>query len=60
MNPDSIVEYVRWLDARHQALRDAVLHHRASKMEHSIPGSVDEFDRELWAALAAAYEGDDE
>ena len=60
MDPDSIVEYVRWLDSRHQALRDAVLHHRASKMQNSIPGSIDGFDRKLWASLEAAYEGEDD
>jgi hypothetical protein len=58
-DPDSIVEYVRWLDKRHTNLRDAIQHHRVMKLEHSLPGSIDEFDRTLWAALEASYEGDD-
>lgn len=58
MNPDSIVEYVRWLELRHNRLRDAVQYHRAAKTERALPGSVDEFDRELWSALSASYEGD--
>ena len=58
MNPDSIVDYVRWLDRRHNNLRDAVQTHRAMKTTKAIHGSVDRFDTELWAALDAAYEED--
>jgi hypothetical protein len=57
--PDSIVEYVRWLDGRHEALRAAVTQHRSSKQTHSIPGSIDEFDRVLWSALDASKGEDD-
>jgi hypothetical protein len=55
-DPDSIVQYVAWLDRRHNRLVDSVLLHRASKEEHSLPGTIDNFDRELWAALDAVYE----
>jgi hypothetical protein len=58
--PDSIVEYVKWLDLRHNRLRDAVLEHRVNKLERSLAGSIDEFDRSLWAALDAAYESDND
>jgi hypothetical protein len=58
-DPDSIVEYVRWLDGRHQTLREAVANHRISKTQLSIPGSIDGFDHELWRALDAAYESED-
>ena len=58
-DPDSIVEYVRWLDTRHQNLRDAVSNHRASKRRRAIPGSIDGFDHELWRALDAAYDSED-
>ena len=51
MNPDSIVDYVKWLDARHYRLTSAVSTHRANKRELSIPGSIDDFDRKLWATL---------
>lgn len=51
MNPDSIVDYVKWLDARHYRLTSAVSTHRANKNELSIPGSIDDFDRKLWAIL---------
>jgi hypothetical protein len=54
-NPDSIVEYVKWLDGRHNRLVNAVVAHRAYKRQRAIPGSVDEFDRELWATLDASY-----
>jgi hypothetical protein len=58
-DPDSIVEYVRWLDGRHEALRNAVSQHRANKRKHAIPGSIDGFDHELWRALDATYEAED-
>ena len=54
-DPDSIVEYVRDLDARYNRLRDAVFTHRAEKEENSLPGSVDAFDRELWAIAERAF-----
>lgn len=56
MNPDSIVEYVRWLNSRHETLRDAILEHRINKTEHALPGSIDEFDRTLWLALDSSYD----
>lgn len=59
MNPDSIIQYVRWMELRHDRLRDAVQHHRASKTEHAIPGSIDDFDRELWKALELSYQDDE-
>jgi len=58
-DPDSIVGYVRWLDGRHQALRNAVASHRLSKRQRAIPGSIDGFDHELWRALDATYESQD-
>jgi hypothetical protein len=58
-DPDSIVEYVRWLDTRHEALRSAVSHHRISKQRRAIPGSIDGFDQDLWRALDAAYDSQD-
>ena len=55
-DPDSIVEYVRSLDRRYNRLRDAVLVHRADKMNHSLPGSIDMFDRELWDILERGFD----
>lgn len=51
MNPDSIVEYVRWLDGRHNRLRQAVITHQTLKREHALPGTIDQFDTELWSVL---------
>jgi len=59
MEPDSIVEYVRGLDKRHNRLREAVLQHRADKTERSLPGTIDAFDRELWAIVDRAFPQDD-
>ena len=52
-DPDSIVEYVRWLDKRHNTLREAVETHRTNKTQRAIPGSIDQFDRELWSTFAS-------
>lgn len=54
--PDSIVQYVTWLDRRYNRLVDAVLLHRSVKREHAIPGSIDNFDRELWNTLDSVYD----
>jgi len=51
-DPDSIVEYVRSLDRRYERLAQAVRTHRADKQHRAIPGSIDEFDRILWASVA--------
>lgn len=59
MNPDSIVDYVRWLDQRHNRLRDAAQTHRANKRTLALPGTIDRFDEDLWATLDESYEGDD-
>jgi hypothetical protein len=59
MNPDSIVEYVKWLDARHNRLREAVRQHESDKTERALPGSIDEFDRTLWAELRKSHEGEE-
>lgn len=56
MDPDSIVEYVRWLDGRHNRLREAVETHRTMKRSMALPGTIDQFDAELWSALDSAYE----
>ncbi len=56
MNPDSVVEYVKWLDGRHNRLVNAVVLHRAHKRELALPGSIDGFDRELWSVLDAVYD----
>jgi hypothetical protein len=58
-DPDSVIEYVKWLDARHYRLTSAVSTHRANKQNLAIPGSIDEFDRHLWAVLDG-LEDDDE
>jgi hypothetical protein len=58
-DPDSIVEYVRSLDRRYNRLRDAVLSHRADKTERALPGSIDDFDRELWSVLDRAFPADE-
>lgn len=58
MEPDSIVEYVRWLDARHNRLVSAVVEHRELKRRMALPGTIDQFDTELWAVLDATP-GDD-
>jgi hypothetical protein len=55
-DPDSIVQYVTWLDRRYNRLVDAVFLHRASKRDHSIPGTIDNFDRELWDTLDSVYD----
>ena len=55
-DPDSIVEYVRSLDRRYNRLRDAVLEHRADKMNRALPGSIDMFDRELWDILERGFD----
>lgn len=54
-DPDSIVRYVTWLDRRYNRLFDAALVHRANKREHSVPGTIDNFDRELWDVLDSVY-----
>ena len=54
-DPDSIVQYVTWLDGRHNRLVNAVVSHRAYKQSHALPGTIDAFDRELWATLDAVY-----
>jgi hypothetical protein len=56
MNPDSIVEYVQWLDSRYNRLINAIMGHRASKRGLALPGSIDGFDRELWSVLDAVYD----
>jgi len=53
MDPDSIAEYVRWLDRRHNRLVAAVAEHRELKRRMALPGTIDQFDLELWAALDA-------
>lgn len=53
MDPDSIAEYVRWLDQRHNRLVAAVAEHRELKRRMALPGTIDQFDLELWAALDA-------
>jgi hypothetical protein len=60
MNFDSIVEYVRWLDRRHNSLREAVKTHRMMKTTMAIHGSIDGFDRELWKAMELSYQGEDD
>lgn len=55
-DPDSIVQYVTWLDRRYNRLVDAVLLHRSIKRENAIPGSIDNFDRELWNTLDSVYD----
>jgi hypothetical protein len=57
--PDSIVQYVTWLDSRHNRLVDAVMSHRANKRERAIPGSTDNFDRELWSVLDHVHSDDE-
>lgn len=56
MDPDSIVEYVRWLTAKHDDLREAVIEHRMNKTQRAIAGSIDEFDRALWSSLDLSYD----
>ena len=55
-DPDSIVQYVTWLDGRHNRLVDAVLRHRNDKRELSVPGSIDAFDHLLWSTVDGIYE----
>ena len=57
-DPDSIVEYVRWLDSRLNRLANAILEHKTNKQNLSIPGSIDGFDHELWKTLDWAYNDD--
>jgi hypothetical protein len=56
MNPDSLVEYVKWLDHRYNRIINAIMNHRASKRDLALPGSIDGFDRELWSVLDAVYD----
>lgn len=56
MEPDSIVEYVRRLDERHNRLVEAVANHQTMKRAMALPGTIDQFDIELWAALQPATE----
>ena len=55
-DPDSIVRYVTWLDGRYNRIVNAVIAHRAYKRERALAGSIDDFDRELWATLDAVYD----
>ncbi len=57
-DPDSIVQYVTWLDGRYNRIVNAVIAHRAYKRERALAGSIDDFDRELWATLDAVYSDD--
>jgi hypothetical protein len=59
-DPDSIVEYVKWLDGRHNRLVNAVAAHRSNKTHRAIPGAIDDFDRNLWKALEAARKEQDD
>ena len=54
-DPDTIVEYVKWLDKRFNRLVNAIQAHRVDKQYHAIEGSIDQFDRELWKNLDWAY-----
>jgi len=54
-DPDSIVEYVKWLDSRFNRLVDAISNHRTQKHDLALAGSIDGFDRELWAHLEWAH-----
>jgi len=58
-DPDSVVEYVRWLDARHYRLTSAVSMHRANKQDLAIAGSIDAFDRHLWSVLDGLEDADE-
>ncbi len=54
-DPDSIVQYVTWLDGRYNRLLNAILEHETNKRALAIPGSIDNFDHELWKTLDWAY-----
>lgn len=49
-DPDSVVQYVVWLDRRFNQLVSAISEHRAFKSE-----PYDEHDLELWSNLDWAY-----
>jgi len=55
-DPDSIVEYVRSLDRRHQRTIQAIREHRTNKEQHAIEGTIDGFDRQLWATITTEDE----
>jgi len=57
-DPDSLVEYVKWLDTRFNRLVAAIEEHRSNKKHLSLPGTVDNFDWELWENLQWAYKVD--
>jgi len=58
-NPDSLVEYIRALDRRYEKLSEAVRTHHYQKLEHALPGTIDGFDRELWASVAELADAPD-